>query len=249
MKLPNDKVEITDETVIAGDISAEGEEKDEEKDKEKVDDTTKETVSKKEIEEANTRMKRLEDSNKRLTEIFTSPEFFSKMASSMKPQPREKVEAEPTAESVQAEKDKLDAMDRQQFLAHTLSQVGKATSAAIKPEIDKLATQMSTFINTQAEGTAGTAVKEFISRVGQAEFDKYGEAMEIKAKSVRGVSMDEIYELVSGKKAPKFIQPVIPNKTQKPGEGTKESTEQKDLSMDEAASRNFDNVFGKYKTK
>jgi len=85
--------------------------------------------------------------------------------------------------------------------------------------------------------------------VGQAEFDKYGAAMEAKARKVKGLSMDEIYELVSGKKAPKYAQSRVPNKTLKPGEGLRVLTEQKDLPMDEAASRNFDHIFGKYKTK
>ena len=177
-------------------------------------------------------------------EIFTSPDFFAKLGKSMKPEP---VKAAPTAEAVQAEKQKLEDMDRAGFLAHTLSQVSKAAADAVKPEIDKLATQMSTFISGQAEQTAGGAVQDFIGRVGRAEFDKYAEVMEAKAKSVKGVSMDEIYTLVSGKKAPQFAQNIIPNKTMKPGEGAKELTEQKDLPIDEAGSRNFDHIFGKYK--
>lgn len=245
-KIPNDKVVLDDETVVAGEISDEGEGTKEEG-KDKVDDTTKEAVSKKEIEETNERMKRLEDSNKKLTEIFTSPEFFSKMASSMKPLPEKVVKAEPTSEEMQREAEKLEAMNRQEFLSHTLKQVSTVTTAAIKPEIDKLSTQMSTFITGQANNTAQDRVSEFVSRVGQAEFDKHGAAMQAKANATRGLSMDELYELTSGKRAPKYVQTVIPNKTQKPGEGLKEFTESKDLPLDEAGSRNFDNIFDKYK--
>ena len=239
MKIPEEEVIIIDETAeaVAGEIEDES--------TKKVDDTTvKEELSKKEKEEASERMNRLEKSNKRLMEIFTSPDFFAKLGKSMKPEP---VKAEPTAEAIQAEKQKLEDMSRQEFLSHTLSQVGKAVTAGIKPEIEKLATQMSAFISGQAESTASGAVQEFIGRVGRAEFDKYGEAMEAKATNVRGVSMDEIYTLVSGKKAPQFAQNVIPNRTVKPGEGLKEMTEQKDLSLDKAGSRNFDHIFGKYR--
>lgn len=239
--VPEEEVVIIDETAegapVAGEIEDES--------TKKVDDTTtKEEVSKKEKEEANERMRRLETSNKRLMEIFTSPDFFAKLGKSMKPEP---VKVEPTAEAVQAEKQKLEDMDRQQFLSHTLSQVGKAVTAGVKPEVDKLATQMSTFISSQAENTASGAVQEFIGRVGRAEFDKYGEAMEAKSKSTRGNSMDDLYTIVSGKKAPQFAQNIIPNKTMKPGEGAKELTEQKDLPLDAAGSRNFDHIFGKYK--
>ena len=67
MKIPdNDKVEIEDETVIAG-ASPE----DSEKDTDKVDDTTEEEVSKKE-EEQEARMKKLEEGNKRLHYILTT---------------------------------------------------------------------------------------------------------------------------------------------------------------------------------
>ena len=245
MPIPDDKVEIIDELGEGGAVASEIEEEGD-KSKKEVDDATKEAeeLSKKEKEEAKERMNRLEQSNKRLMEIFTSPDFFAKLGKSMKPEP---VEAKPTAEVIAAEKQKLEDMDRAQFLSHTLSQVSKASADAIKPEIEKLATQMSTFITGQAENTAGGVVKDFIGRAGQAEFDKYGEAMQAKAETVRGLSMDEIYELVSGKKAPKYAQNVIPNKTMKPGTGIKDLTEQKDLSMEEAGSRNFDHIFGKYK--
>jgi glutamine synthetase adenylyltransferase len=244
MKLPSDEVRIDDETIVAGEVPTEG---DEPKDKEKVDDTTAQGASKKETEEANARMAKLEASNQRLTEIFTSPDFFSKMASSMKPAPEQVVKAEPTSDEMQRESDKLDAMNRQDFLSHTLKKVSEATTAAIKPEIDKLATQMSTFITGQAQNTAEDKVADLVKRIGQAEFDKHGAVMQAKANVTKGLSMDELYELASGKKAPKYIQPVVPNKTHKPGEGLRESTEAKDLSLDEAGSQNFDNIFGKYK--
>lgn len=240
MKLPDDKVEIIDETVVAGNMPDESEETAEEK----VDDTTKEKVSKKE-EEANVRMKKLEESQDRLMKVFTSPEFFAKLGSSMKQEPVKEVKAEPTADEIQADKDRLDAMSRQEFLAHTLSKVGEATSTAIKPEIEKLATQMSTFITGQANISAKSVVSDFIDRAGQAEFDKYGAAMEVKANNVKGASIDEIYTLVSGKVAPKYAQSRIPNKTVKPGEGLRESTEAKDLPLEEAGSKNFDRIFGK----
>ena len=245
MKIPEEKVEIIDELGEGGAVASEVE-KEEEESKKKVDDATKEAeeVSKKEKEVAKERMGRLEASNKRLMEIFTSPDFFAKLGKSMKP---ESVKAQPTVETIQAEKQKLEDMDRAAFLAHTLSKVGEATTAAIKPEIEKLATQMSTFISGQAENTAGGAVQDFIKRAGQAEFDKYSAAMEAKAYKVKGLSMDDIYQLVSGKKAPQFAPNIIPNKTMKPGEGAKELTEQKDLSIDDAGSRNFDHIFGKYK--
>ena len=244
--LPEDeKVEIIDELGEGGAVASDVE-KEEDKSKKEVDDATKEAeeLSKKEKEEAKERMNRLEQSNKRLMELFTSPDFFAKLGKSMKPEP---IEAKPTAEVIAAEKQKLEDMDRAQFLSHTLSQVSKASADAIKPEIEKLATQMSAFITGQAENTAGGAVKDFIGRVGRAEFDAYAEAMEAKAKTVKGVSMDEIYTLVSGKKAPQFAQNVIPNKTMKPDSGLKDLTEQKDLSLDAAGSRNFDHIFGKYK--
>ena len=242
MPIPNEKVEIIDETAQGAPVASEIETED--KSTKEVDDTTvKEEESKKE-EEANQRINRLEQSNKRLMEIFTSPEFFAKLGKSMKPEP---TKAEPTAEVIQAEKQKLEDMDRTEFLTHTLSQVGKVASAVIKPEIDKLATQMSTFISGQAEGTAGTAVQNFVDRVGQAEFDKYGAAMEAKANATRGNSMDDLYTLVSGKKASRYAPSVVPNNTMKPGEGLKELTEQKDLPLKEAGSRNFDHIFGKYK--
>ena len=244
MEIPDNKVVIDDETVVAGEIPDDSEK---EEGKEKVDDTTAQEASKKEIEEANTRMAKLEARQTRLTEIFTSPEFFSKMAASMKPVPAQVVKAEPTSEEMQRESDKLDAMSRQDFLGHTLKKVTEATTAAIKPEINKLATQMSTFITGQATQSAKGTVKEFIGRAGQAEFDKYAAVMEAKAKATKGLSIDDLYELASGKKAPKFVQPVIPNSTIKPGEGLRESTEQKDLGLDDAGSRNFDNIFGKYK--
>jgi len=241
MTMPDDKVEIIDETVVAGDMPGESE------DANKVDDTTdKEALSKKE-EETNTRMKGLEESNARLMKMFTSPEFFAKLGNSMKPAPKDVVIAKPTAEEAQAYTDKLEAMNRREFLSHTLSKVGEAASAAVKPEVEKLSTQMSTFIKAQAENSAGGAVKDFISRVGQAEFDKHGAVMEAKANATKGLSMDDLYELASGKKAPKYAQNIIPNKTLKPGEGLKEMTEQKDLSLDEASSRNFDHIFGKSK--
>ena len=241
MFMPDDKVEIIDETVVAGNMP------DESEDTEKVDDTTdKEALSKKE-EETNARMKGLEESNSRLMKMFTSPEFFAKLGNSMKPAPKDVVIAKPTAEEAQAESDKLEAMNRREFLSHTLSKVGEAASAAVKPEVEKLSTQMSTFIKSQAENSAGGAVKDFISRVGQAEFDKHGAVMEAKANATRGLSMDDLYELASGKKAPKYAQNIIPNKTLKPGEGLKEMTEQKDLNLDEASSRNFDHIFGKSK--
>jgi len=243
MKIPDDKVEIIDETVVAGNMPDESEEVTEEK----VDDTTKEeNVSKKE-EETIARMKRLEESQERLMRVFTSPEFFAKLGNSMKQEPTKEVKAEPTLEEIQAEKDRLENMSRQEFLSHALSKVSEAAVKVVKPEIDKLATQMSTFISSQANVSAESVVKDFIDRVGQAEFDKYGAAMEAKANKTRGVSIDEIYTLVSGKKAPKFPQVKIPNKTLKPGEGLREMTEQKDLSLDEAASRNFDHIFGKSK--
>lgn len=242
-KLPNDEIEIIDdgEEVVAGDIPDGSE-----KSKEKVDDTTeKEELSKKE-EEANLRIKRIEDSNKKLMEIFTSPEFFSKLGSSMKQPPAAKVVVEPTAEQVQVEKQKLEDMDRQQFQTHILAQVSETVKTGVKPEIDKLATQMSTFISGQAENTAEGRVADFIKDVGRSEFDKHAAAMEAKANTTRGLSMPELYELVSGKKA-SVTQNVIPNLTHKPGEGTKELTEQKDLSLNDAGARNFDHIFGKYK--
>lgn len=247
VKLPDDKVEIFDEKVVAGDVPDEGDDtKDENKDKEKekVDDATEEKVSKKE-EEANARMKRLEESNERLMKVFTSPEFFAKLGSSMKQEPIEKVKAEPTAEEVQRDADKLEAMNRQEFLSHTLGKVSEAVTAGIKPEIAKLATQMSTFITGQANITSEAVVNDFVDRVGQAEFDKYGAVMEAKAKATKGLNMDDLYELASGKKAPKYAQSRIPNSTIKPGEGLKELTEQKDLSYEGASSRNFDHIFGK----
>jgi len=242
--LPEDEVVIIDETAGGGPVAGEIEK--EEDESKKVDDATKEAeeLLKKEKEEAKERMNRLETSNKRLMEIFTSPDFFAKLGKSMKQEP---IKVVPTVESIQAEKQILEDMDRQQFLAHTLSQVGKAVAAGIKPEVDKLSTQMSTFISSQAETNAGGVVKEFIGRVGKAEFDKYGAAMEAKANATRGNSMDDLYTLVSGKKAPQYAPSVIPNKTMKPGEGLKELTEQKDLPLDEAGSRNFDHIFGKYK--
>lgn len=243
MKIPDDKVVITDdeEIVVAGDVPDDSEEKEE-----KVDDTTEEKVTKKE-EEQELRMKRLEEGNKKLMEMFVSPEFFAKLGNSMKPAPAKVVKAEPTTEEVQAEKDKLEAMDRREFLSHALSKVSTAAVEAIKPEINKLATQMSTFITGQATVAGDSAVQDFIGRVGQAEFDKFGATMEAKANVTKGLSMDDLYELASGKKAPKYAQSVIPNKTIKPGEGLKVLTEQKDLSMDDASSRNFDHIFAKYK--
>lgn len=243
MKIPDDKVEIIDENVVAGNIPEEGDEG-KDKGKEKVDDTTKETVPKEE-EEREGRMKRLEQNNDRLMKIFTSPEFFSKLAGSMKQPEITPAKVEPTTEQLQADKQKLEDMDRAQFLSHTLTKVSEAVKAGVKPEIEKLSTQMSTFITGQAEIAAEGGVKNFIDLVGQAEFDKYGAAMEAKAKTVRGLTMTEIYENVSGKKAPKIAQNKIPNVTQKPGGGLKELTEQKDLPMEEAASRNFDHIFGK----
>ena len=241
MFVPDDKVEIIDETVVTGDMPDESE-----KVAEKVDDTTsKEALLKKE-EETNGRMKRLEESNGRLMKMFTSPEFFAKLGNSMKPVSKDVI-AKPTAAEAQAYTDKLEAMNRQEFLSHTLSKVGEAATAAVKPEVEKLSTQMSTFIKAQAENSAGGAVKDFISRVGQTEFDKYGAVMQAKANATKGLSMDDLYELASGKKAPKYAQNIIPNKTLKPGEGLKEMTEQKDLSLDEASSRNFDHIFGKSK--
>jgi len=240
MKIPDNEVEIIDETVVAGNMPDEGEDA-----KEKVDDTTdKENVSKKE-EETSTRMKRLEESQERLMKVFTSPEFFAKLGNSMKQEPVKEVKAIPTAEQVQAERDRLEGMSRQEFLSHALSKVSKAATDVVKPEIDKLATQMATFISGQANVAAQGTVKDFIDRVGQAEFDKYGAAMEAKANTTRGNSMDDLYSLVSGKKAPQYPQARIPNKTLKPGEGLREMTEQKDLSLDEASSRNFDHIFGK----
>ena len=240
MPSPNEKVEIIDETAQGAPVASEIETED--KSTEKVDDATaKEEESKKE-EEANQRINRLEQSNKRLMEIFTSPEFFAKLGKSIRPEPPK---VEPTVENIQAEKQKLEDMDRAEFLTHTLSQVSKAASAAVKPEINKLATQMSTFISGQAEGTASTAVQDFVERVGQTEFDKYGAAMEAKADATRGNSMDDLYTLVSGKKAPRHAPSIVPNNTMKPGEGLKELTEQKDLPLKEAGSRNFDHIFGK----
>lgn len=242
-KIPDDQVTITDENVVAGNIPDEGEET-KDKDKEKVDDTTKEAVSKKE-EERDAKMKQLEDNNARLMKIFTSPEFFSKLAGSMKQPEPKPTKVEPTAEQIQVEKQRLEDMDREQFRVHILTQVSEAVKAGVKPEIDKLSTQMSTFITGQAEVAGESAVKEFIDRVGQAEFDKFGAVMEVKANATKGLSMDDLYELASGKKAPKYAQNRVPNVTQKPGTGLKELTEQKDLPMKEAASRNFDHIFGK----
>lgn len=240
-EIPDDKVIITDENVVAGNVPDESDETD---DKEKVDDTTKEAVSKKE-EERDAEVKRIRESNERLMKMFTSPEFFSKLAGTMRQPEQKTTKVEPTAEQIQAEKQRLEDMDRQEFKSHILSVVSEAVKAGVKPEVDKLAAQMSTFITGQAEVAGESAIKDFIDRVGQAEFDKYGAAMEAKAYATKGLSIDEIYGLVSGKKAPRYAQNRIPNVTQKPGTGLKELTEQKDLSMKEAASRNFDHIFGK----
>jgi hypothetical protein len=243
--MPKEKEEavvIDDETVVAGDIPGEGEEAAEKKEE---DDTSKEQVSKKE-EEANLRVQKLEESQKRLMEVFTSPEFFSKIASSMK-QPEKEVVTKATPEEVAAERQKLEDMSRQEFLAHTLTKVGKVATEAIKPEINALAGKISTFITGQANLTANSALNDFIERAGRAEFDKYAAAMEAKANATKGVSIDEIYTLVSGKTAPKSVEQRIPNSTVKPGEGTREATRAKDLPLEEAGARNFDQIFGKYK--
>jgi len=239
MPIPDDKVEITDENVVAGNIPDESEET-----KDKVDDTTGEALSKKE-EEREERMKRLEASNERLMRMFTSPEFFNKLAGSMRQPEAPHAEVKPTTEEMQAERDRLEEMSKQEFLNYTLGKVSEAVKAGVKPEVDRLATQMSTFITGQADITAEGKVKEFIDLVGRSEFEKYGAAMEAKANTTRGLKMEELYELVSGKKAPKFAQNRVPNVTQKPVTGLKEMTEPKDLSMTEAASRNFDHIFGK----
>ena len=240
----HDEIVLEDDTIIAGNMPDEGEET--EKEKEKVDDATKDKVSKKE-EEANLRMTKLEEGNTRLMKIFTSPDFFAKMASSMKPPPAKEVVTKATPAEVNAEKERLEGLSRFDFQRETLDRVGKATTDAIKPEIEMLAGKISAFISGQANVTAKSALGDFIDRAGQAEFDKYGAAMEAKANTVKGVSIDEIYTLVSGKIAPKRVQQVIPNSTVKPGEGTKEITKPLNLTQEEAGSRNFDQIFGKYK--
>jgi len=236
----HDEIEIIDETVVAGIVPEEGEETEK-----KEDDTSKEQMSKKE-EEASLRLQKMEESQRRLMEVFTSPEFFSKLANSMK-QPVERVETKPTPEQTEEEGRRLEAMSRQEFLQHTLAKVGTVVTANVKPEIDALAGRISGFISGQANISAKSTVDDFISRAGRAEFDKYGAAMQEKADATRGVSIDEIYTLVSGKVAPKYVEQRIPNSTVKPGEGTRELTKEMDLSLEKAGSRNFDHIFGKYK--
>jgi hypothetical protein len=136
-------------------------------------------------------------------------------------------------------------MSKADFLTHVLSKVGDTVTAIVKPEIDRVAGRISTFIEGQAEGVAGASVEDFIERAGQAEFNKYGEAMEAAATRFPGMKIDEVYRFVSGKTAPKHPASLIPNKTEKPGAGLKERTEQKDLKLKDAAERNFNEIFGK----
>ena len=177
-------------------------------------------------------------------EIFTSPDFFAKLGKSIQPKA---TEAKPTVEEQQAEEKRLEDMSRGQFMSQIVSKASEAAAKAIKPELDKMSNQMATFISSQAEGKADRAVGDLIERIGRAEWDKYSAAMEAKAKSTRGNTMDDLYTLVSGKKAPKYNPNIIPNNTMKPDRGLKDLTEQKDLPLDEAGSRNFDHIFGKYK--
>lgn len=234
---------LPDENVIIDDSGEEVIEKSEEVKKE--DDTSKGEKPKKELEDAmSARMKKLEETNERLMKVFTSPEFFARLAGSMR-QPEEKKEVKPSPEELQKEADKLEVMSKADFLTHVLSKVGETVTAVVKPEIDRVASRISTFIQGQAEGSATASVDDFIDRAGRTEFEKYGEAMEVAALKFPGVAIDDIYKFVSGKAAPKRAVSLVPNKTEKPGAGLKERVEQKDLSLKDAAERNFNEIFGK----
>jgi len=233
---------IPDENVIIEDDNPIVNEGDEGK---KEDDTSKGKEPKKEAEDAmSVRLQKLEETNQKLMKVFTSPEFFARLAGSMR-QPEGPKEVKPSPEELQKEADKLESMSKADFLTHVLSKVGETVTSIVKPEIDRVAGRISTFIEGQAEGTAGASVEDFIERVGRTEFEKYGEVMEATATRFPGMKIDEVYKFVSGKIAPKHPSTIIPNRTEKPQTGLKERTEQKNLNLKDAGERNFNEIFGK----